>query len=361
MLGLESSSRGAGWVLAEATQARNRFALAPMEGVSDAVARALLSNLGELDLCVTEFFRVTDRPISPRIFLHHCPELRAGSRTPSGTPVLVQLLGSDPDAMAESAERAIELGALGIDLNFGCPARRVNGRDGGASLLREPHRIEKIVRAVRKTVPSNRPVSAKVRLGWEKPDDIVGITQAAEAGGAAFVTIHGRTKVQLYKPSADWTRIGMARRAVKIPIVANGDLFTPKHVTQCREITGCHAFMIGRGAFRTPNIFRWVRGIDSAPWTGVQAAELLRLFAKQFLAHRPLRHPERATLARIKQWVRYLADGNESMARCFAELKRKQGLSEALAELDHWFPRNMRQNVAEGSNPAEELTRGLCC
>src|SRR5262245_42093317 len=101
--------------------------LAPMEGISDVLVRELLSSLGAMDLSVTEFIRVSHRPVTPEVFLRECPELAKGGRTASGTPVLVQLLGGEPEHVAESARIAAELGAPGIDLNFGCPAKRVNG------------------------------------------------------------------------------------------------------------------------------------------------------------------------------------------------------------------------------------------
>src|SRR5687767_14210553 len=115
--------------------------LAPMEGISDVLVRDLLSSLGAMDLAVTEFIRVAHRPLTAGTLLRECPELESGGKTPSGTPVLVQLLGGDPELVAESAHIAAELGAPGIDLNFGCPAKRVNGSDGGAVLLKDPHRL----------------------------------------------------------------------------------------------------------------------------------------------------------------------------------------------------------------------------
>lgn len=309
-----------------------------MEGVSDFIVRALLSDIGGMDVCVTEFIRVTDRPLSRKVLYASCPELTRGGRTPAGTPVLVQLLGSDGPALQSSAALAVEVGALGIDLNFGCPARRVNGHDGGAALLRTPRRIERIVRMVRDAVLSNRPVSAKIRLGWENPDDVIDIVKAAEAGGASFITIHGRTKLQMYKPSADWGRVGRAVRAVSVPVVANGDVFTPKDLRRCLERTGVSAVMLGRGAFRTPNLFAWIRGMHRNRWSGSECARLLRTFVHRVVAHPRFKNPERAALARLKQWVRYMSDVDAEMAKCFLELKRRQKLVEAMRDLEAFFP-----------------------
>lgn len=359
-----------GWALVRGSGPR--LALAPMEGISDAVVRALLSELGGMDLCVTEFIRVTDRPLKARVLREACPELDEGGRTPAGTPVLVQLLGSNRAALAETAAVADHLGALGIDLNFGCPARRVNGHDGGAALLRDPRRVEQIVRAVRDAVPAVRPVSAKIRLGWENPDDVVDVARAAEAGGASFITIHGRTKLQMYRPSADWRRIGLARAALSVPVVANGDVFTPADFSACVERTGCSSVMLGRGAFRTPNLFRWIRGRDPAPFTSAACAALLRRFVSRMLSAG--RHgSERGALSRLKQWSRAIGEVDEAVARCFRMLKRSGTLAEALAVLEQHFPSvpaepsgHPKQAAFPGPNgespsSLEERGTGACC
>lgn len=306
------------------------LALAPMEGVSDAVARDLLGGLGGMDFCVSEFVRVTDRPLASKALIAACPELRQGGRTPSGTPVWVQLLGSNRPALAASAVLAAELGAPGIDLNFGCPAKRVNGHDGGAALLRDAARVERTVAAVRTAVPDAVPVSAKIRLGWDDPSDVVALTRAAEGGGASFVTIHGRTKVQMYRPPARWDRIGEAARAVSVPVIANGDLFTPDDLHRCAHATGCTGFMIGRGAFRRPNLFRWMRGLDPGPWRPAEVAALIREFALRVVDSGRFRAPERAALARTKQWLRYAAETDQDLAERFERAKRTQTLDEAL-------------------------------
>src|SRR5262252_8269667 len=146
------------------------LALAPMDGVTDHVYRDLVTaraRPGALSFAVSEFIRVTDRPIPVSVIQRGCPEIKRGGVTRAGTPVLVQLLGGQAEPLAETARTAVFAGAYGIDLNFGCPAKLVNRHDGGASLLKTPERIEKIVACVRASVPPDRPVSAKVRLGWD--------------------------------------------------------------------------------------------------------------------------------------------------------------------------------------------------
>lgn len=231
---------------------RPAIILAPMEGVTDAPFREFITRTGFYDYCVSEFIRVSSHPLPPKVFRNEVPELRNESKTPAGIPVQVQILGGHPERMALSALAAIEAGAIGIDLNFGCPAPTVNRNDGGATLLKYPERLEAIVRAVRDAVPSRYPVSAKMRLGFDDPSAIDENVKRAEQGGAAWITIHGRTKTQGYTPPAYWKPIGKAARGVSIPVVANGELWSSEDLRRCQEETGSKHFMIGRGALAVP-------------------------------------------------------------------------------------------------------------
>lgn len=319
---------------AAASPERPLLALAPMEGVSEFAVRQLLSALGGMDFCVSEFIRVVQRPVPPKVFHRDAMEVLHGGRTASGVPAMVQLLGGDPGLVADSAATAAAVGALGVDLNFGCPARTVNGSDGGASLLKQPARVRDVVTRARAAVPGEIPVSAKIRLGWDDPDDVVALTEAAAAGGASWVTIHGRTKVQMYKPYADWTRIRRAADAVDVPVVANGDIFDPDALARCAEVTGCTAFMLGRGAFRRPNLFRWLRGLDAAPWPLARCVDLLFELVALMPENPHWRDVERASLSRVKQWTNAMQQAYPEMVDIFAVLKRTQTLQDALHVLE---------------------------
>ena len=282
--------------------------LAPMEGVTDAPMREMLTRSGYYDYCVSEFIRVSENVLHSKIFLKHVPELNTDSKTLAGIPVQVQLLGGDPVKLAASAVNAIEAGAKGIDLNFGCPAPTVNRHDGGATLLKYPSRIEAIIRAVRDAVPSQYPVSAKMRLGFDDPSVITENIQRAEQGGASWVTIHGRTKMQGYTPPAYWKPIGEAKKRVTLPVVANGEIWNLQDFNKCREETGCIHFMIGRGALAMPNLAGTIRNELGLSRIAVQNeinfphgtdAKAWAILFEVFTTLQP-------SSKRLKQWSRYL-------------------------------------------------------
>jgi tRNA-dihydrouridine synthase C len=226
--------------------------LAPMEGLTDAPMRAVQGELGAFTFAVSEFQRVSITVIPRNVFWRQVPELRNDGRTRTGLPVQVQLLGGDTGRMAASAIVACEAGAKAIDINFGCPSPTVNGHDGGATLLKYPKRIREIVAAVRAAVPAAIPVSAKLRLGWDTEDAVFENAEMAAEGGASWITIHGRTREQGYRPPAHYHPIRIVRERLSIPVVANGDIWTIDDLKRCREETGCQHFMLGRGALANP-------------------------------------------------------------------------------------------------------------
>ena len=284
--------------------------LAPMEGITDAPFREFITRTGFYDYCVSEFIRVSGTVLTTKMFRKHIPELLHHSKTSSNTPVQIQLLGGDPDRLAESALNAIEAGAQGIDLNFGCPAPTVNRHDGGATLLQYPDRLEKIIRTVRDRVPSPFPVSAKMRLGFADPEAIHENAQRAEQAGASWITIHGRTKMQGYIPPAYWKPIGKVRANVSIPVVANGEIWSIEDFKKCRDETGSIHFMLGRAALAQPTLAQKIRkelGINLC-LPEAQAFHFTedlnpKTWANIFEAYSLVQPSEK----RIKQWIRYLS------------------------------------------------------
>jgi tRNA-dihydrouridine synthase C len=302
-----------------------------MEGVTDAPMRALLTENPGFTHCVTEFLRVSQIALPKKVYPRHAVELRSGSRTQAGVPVIFQLLGGNAERLALSAARAVEMGAAGIDLNFGCPAPTVNSHDGGAAILRSPCRVEEIVGAVRKAVPAHIPVSAKLRLGWDDPNAIYENAARAEAGGAAWITIHGRTKMQGYTPPAYWGPIGEVIRQRSIPVIANGEIWTLADFHRCREETGAEHFMLGRGALANPRLAPQIAhalGILPDPSHAFPAQPEWQQLLHRFLElSDPLqgKNPH-YSLRRVKQWMRYVAMKQPFAG--FEEIKRLENPAE---------------------------------
>ncbi len=279
--------------------------LAPMEGVLDHTLRDLLTRMPGIDICVTEFIRVTNQLLPRSVFQRLAPELQQGSRTTSGVPVLVQLLGNDPAAMGDNAARAAEMGAPGIDLNFGCPAKTVNKSRGGAILLKDPEEVYSIIRGVREALPDDVPLSAKMRLGFYDKSLALENAQAIEAAGAMRVTVHARTKVEGYKPPAHWEWIARIREAVSIPVVANGEIWTVEDLHRCREVSGCEDVMIGRGMIANPFLAQAVIQPEAdlgpdATWPLVM--QLLQEYHQQVSARLEPKHVN----GRTKQWLKMM-------------------------------------------------------
>ncbi len=308
--------------------------LAPMEGVTDAPMRELLTKRGGFSFCVSEFLRISHELLPAKVYFEHVPELNTACKTLSGTPIQIQLLGGNEEKMALSAQRACELGAGAIDLNFGCPAPQVNRNDGGAALLRYPERIRNIVSAVRNSIPRNIPVSAKLRLGWESMEDIYVNAEQAALGGASWITIHARTKTQGYRPPAYWEYIGEVRNRLDIPVIANGEIWSKDDFLRCQEVTGCKHFMIGRGALGDPSLVHEmarqlgigiIENFDSYPFSQhPKDWEPILLKFSEICA--PLAQDSQYTTCRIKQWLK-IAYMKHSLP-WFDEVKRVRNLEE---------------------------------
>lgn len=306
-----------------------------MEGVIDALTRDLLTRQAGFDWSVTEFVRVVDARLPPRVFYRHCPELtQRPVATPSGVPVHLQLLGSDPTALAENARQALSLGALSIDLNFGCPAKLVNRHDGGASLLRRPERVYQAVKAVAEALEGQIPVTAKIRLGFSDRRLAIACAQATQAGGAARLVVHGRTRDEGYRPPAHWEWISKIRHQVSIPVVANGDIWTLEDYWKARTLSGCRDVMLGRSALAdpwlAPRIRHWQRTGERLPET---TWEMRVSVLKQYAAIQRQQLPDRVVVSLVKQWLAQMRQGNAEADQHFQRLKRLTDLDTLLTNL----------------------------
>jgi tRNA-dihydrouridine synthase C len=276
--------------------------LAPMEGLLDAPLRDILTRVGGVDRCVSEFIRVSGTLLPNRVFTRIVPELLHASRTAAGVPVRPQLMGSDPVCLAENAAKLAALNPAGIDLNFGCPAKVVNRHGGGASLLDDPPLLAQIVGAVRRAVPASIPVSAKMRLGNEDDRRAIEAAQALADSGASEIVVHGRTRAQGYRPPAYWARINDVRQAVRIPVIANGEIWSADDAKRCRAESGCDGVMIGRGMVRDPGL-AWA--IQQPGHPGLAWAEVLPLLSSFWaLVQRGVQPHGQA--GRLKQWLNFL-------------------------------------------------------
>lgn len=282
---------------------RLRLFLAPMEGLADCVLRDVLTRVGGYDGAVSEFVRVSGTLLPEKTYRRICPELGHASRTFAGVPVVVQLLGSDPVCLAENAAQLSRLKPAGIDLNFGCPAPKVNRHGGGAMLLDDPDILGRIASAVRQAVPAEIPVSAKMRLGVEHTGKTLDCARALASAGIASLVVHARTRAEGYRPPAHWDWVARIREAVAVPVIANGEVWTVDDYARCRAVSGCEDVMLGRGAVADPFLARRIRGESlnkAAAWAELQP--LLAVFWRQVQkrvvsAHAP---------GRLKLWLNSL-------------------------------------------------------
>ncbi|GAA0852945.1 tRNA dihydrouridine(16) synthase DusC [Aliiglaciecola litoralis] len=319
-----------------------KIVLAPMEGVVDHLMRDMLTQVGGFDHCVTEFVRVVDQLLPQKVYYRLCPELRNQGLTPSGVPVKVQLLGQEPDWLAENAVRAIELGSHGVDLNFGCPAKTVNKSKGGAVLLKEPDALYSIVSAVRKAVPQGHQVTAKMRLGFDDKSLAIENAQAIEQAGADSLAIHARTKVEGYKPPAYWQHIALIKAHTQIPIIANGEIWTKANAQQCQLESHCQDIMLGRGALAMPNLAQVIRG-NQQPMSWQQVKQLLLDYSGyEIFGDKGRYYPNR-----IKQWLGYLKvqySEAQSLFLTIRSMTRSEDIVAVLAQPD-------TEHASESNNP----------
>lgn len=297
-----------------------------MEGVIDALMRDMLTRQGGYERCVTEFVRVSQTVLPSRVFYRLCPELRDSGHTPAGTPVYVQLLGSDPYLMGRNAQVAAKLGAPGIDLNFGCPAKTVNKSEGGAALLRKPNVIADVCRAVRDAVPAHIPVTAKMRLGYEDDSDFDRIVDGIVDAGIDELVVHARTKVQGYRPPAHWARISDVSKRIPIPVIANGELWSPADVALCLKHSQCSAVMLARGALCRPDLGAATQAAfngtpDSDPHEALTWQDVLPMLV-QFMEANAALYDEKYSVNPVKQWLVYLKHYYPQAAALFALVKR---------------------------------------
>ncbi|NMP33378.1 tRNA dihydrouridine(16) synthase DusC [Thalassotalea sp. M1531] len=301
-----------------------------MEGVVDHFMRALLCQINDYDLCITEFVRVVDRKVPKHTFYKIAPELKNNAVTANDTPIRVQLLGQEPNWMAENALIAHELGSQGIDLNFGCPAQTVNKRKGGASLLKEPELMYQVISTVKTALNgTEQPLSAKIRLGFDDTALLDEIISAINDAAPHMLTVHARTKKQGYKPPAYWEYIAQIKEKLNIPVVANGEIWTVEDAQKCINEANTNLLMLGRGALATPNLANMIKlGEHKMNW--LQLCQLIkRWMAMDTGQLKPFYYS-----SRLKQWYRYLKISYPEAEQLFATIKKLNSTQEIADVID---------------------------
>ena len=229
----------------------NRLFAAPMAGVTDRPFRQLCKRLGA-------GYAVSEMVTSRKDLWHSLKTSRRANHDGEAAPIAVQIAGTDAQMMGEAAAYNIDRGAQIIDINMGCPAKKVCNKWAGSALMQdEPLALQIIEAVVAACAPHNVPVTLKMRTGWcEAERNAVRMARAAEVAGVAMVTVHGRTREQGYKGEAEYSTIAAVKAALRIPVVANGDITSPEKARDVLAATGADAIMIGRAAQGRPWIFR---------------------------------------------------------------------------------------------------------
>jgi tRNA-dihydrouridine synthase C len=294
-----------------------------MEGLVDPPMRDILTRIGGIDRCVSEFIRVTDTALNMATVERFIPEMHHGWKTPAGVPVHPQLLGSDPYWLGVNAAQLAAWGAPVVDLNFGCPAKTVNRHGGGASLLREPDVLAHIVAAVRAATPAHIPVTAKMRLGYSDTRLTLDCARALAESGASEIAVHARTKMDGYKPPAHWEWIERIRDAVAVPVIANGEVWTLEDYQRIRELSGCTAVMIGRGLVVRPDLARQIRRHQAGIALNPMSWQDLQPWLADFFIQTRGRMIDRHSPGRIKQWLSLLTRSYPQAQTLFDQLRRE--------------------------------------
>ena len=305
--------------------------LAPMEGVTNIVFRRLIRSLGGPGLTYTEFFP------SKSIAETQGKVLDEIAFDPEEYPIAIQIFGRDPAVMAEAAAVVQDLGATIVDINMGCPSKKVCARSGGSALMREPELAVEIVRAVRKVVTV--PLTVKMRTGYDHDNkNAPELAWRFQEEGVDALTIHWRTKVDLYGGERDVTPIAEAVQRVKIPVLGNGDVVDVPSAHAMMQETGCAGVMIGRGAVQDPwlllKIARWMR---NEPQPIINARERERVL---LLYHDKISEAfgaERAALNRLKMVAKYFAEPLVFGKSFRKAVTRSQETSEALDHIRTYF------------------------
>jgi nifR3 family TIM-barrel protein len=336
-----------------------RFFLAPLAGVSDRPFRAICRAMGA-SFAYTEM-------VSAHGLVHGTEQTASYlDRDPDEVPFAVQIFAGEPDVLARGAEIAVREGAGIVDLNMACPVRKVCGAGAGAAMGRDPRRVEAAVRAVVAAV--RVPVTVKIRTGWDGASvNAVDVAQAAEQAGAAAVALHGRTRAQGYAGKADWGAIRDVKRAVSVPVLGSGDVWTAADALRMRAETGCDAVLVARGAMGNPWIFRTLRAHELGqapppPPTREEWAEVVLTHVRLQVAHRQRQRrgedpaaAERHAVRELRKHLLLYTRGRRGGAHFRRDADRLETLADVARLIDLHFPAGHDAFELDPSAPAPEM------
>lgn len=314
--------------------------LAPMAGVTDSPFRRLIKELGGVGLIVTEFISVeglTRGNLKTHRMLKFLPEER---------PISIQIFGYDVERMRTAAEVVEESGADILDINCGCPAKKVVRGGGGSNLLKDLPHLERILRTIRKTV--SIPMTVKIRSGWnDNLMNAVDVARLIEDCGGQMVAVHGRTKEQGYKGWADWDVISRVKDAVSIPVVGSGDVVTPEQAVDRLATKNVDGVMIGRGAIANPFIFRQTEALQQGrPVEQPTLDEKYRVVLRYYELIKD-EIPDKALPGKLKQLCNYFTKGLPGGTEFRQNLLRSKSVPEMLDHLHVYFTDDRVRAAAE--------------
>jgi tRNA-dihydrouridine synthase B len=313
----------------------NQLFVAPMAGVTDRPFRQLCKRLGA-------GYAVSEMIASNAMLWNSEKTLRRSNHEGEVEPIAVQIAGADPEMMANAARLNIERGAQIIDINMGCPAKKVCNVASGSALLQNEPLVEKIVSAVVNAVgigPNAIPVTLKIRTGWDREHkNAMRIAKIAEDNGISMLTVHGRTRADLYKGEAEYETITAVKSAIKIPVVANGDINSPEKAEFVLKTTGADAIMIGRAAQGRPWIFR---EIDHYLKTGTylpapQITEIAEIMNRHLLEHYEF-YGEYVGLRTARKHIGWYCKGLRNSHNFRHHMNTLESCEEQLAAVNRFF------------------------
>lgn len=315
----------------------NRLVMAPLAGYTNLAFRLMVKELGA-GLVTTEMVS------SMGLAMGHKKTMDYLRTHPKEKPLSVQVFGSRPDIMARAAQMAVEAGADLIDINMGCPVKKVVKTGSGASLLRDHKKAAEIVTAVRLSCAV--PLTVKIRAGWSPAEPVAcDMARMIEDCGADAVTVHARFATDGFSLPADWSWIGKVKEGVKIPVIGNGDVFEPIHALQMRDQTGCDGIMVGRGALGNPWIFRHILDLEKGqPMSLPGLADRRAMVLDHFHLLSDMAGEFRAAVA-TRGLLLWYTKGLPHSARFRESISRIRDMASLVGAMDSYF------STIEESNP----------